>query len=141
MQRLAGDRDLQRRLGDAGKALVETRHSPAVVGARYRRRLQALVAAGAGRRENRPDRAALASFGAGSIEAPREGVPGPRRFFVLLWSCALTRKPALQAAGEVRRSCAAGADVAFFLRPFSSDDLDVDADDHPIDRLAELRSG
>jgi glycosyltransferase involved in cell wall biosynthesis len=40
MRRLAGDRALALRLGAAARATIEARFSPAVIGARYRRRLE-----------------------------------------------------------------------------------------------------
>ena len=43
MRRLAGDRPLAKRLGAAARATIETRFSPAVIGARYRQRLEAIA--------------------------------------------------------------------------------------------------
>ena len=43
MQRLAGDRALAEKLGAAARKTIETRFSPAVVGARYRKRLEAIA--------------------------------------------------------------------------------------------------
>jgi glycosyltransferase involved in cell wall biosynthesis len=43
MQRLFADRALAARLGAAARATIETRFSPAAIGARYRRRLEAIA--------------------------------------------------------------------------------------------------
>jgi glycosyltransferase involved in cell wall biosynthesis len=43
MRRLVADRALGARLGAAGRTTIETRFSPAVIGARYRRRLEAIA--------------------------------------------------------------------------------------------------
>ena len=43
MEKLVADRVLGRTLGAAGRAVIETRFAPAVVGARYRRRLEAIA--------------------------------------------------------------------------------------------------
>lgn len=43
MRRLASDRSLAARLGAAAQATIETRFSPAVIGERYRRRLEAIA--------------------------------------------------------------------------------------------------
>jgi len=43
MQRLCADRALAARLGAAGRVTIETRFSPAAIGARYRRRLESLA--------------------------------------------------------------------------------------------------
>jgi glycosyltransferase involved in cell wall biosynthesis len=43
MRRLHGDRALATRLGAAARATIETRFSPAAIGARYRRRLEAIA--------------------------------------------------------------------------------------------------
>jgi glycosyltransferase involved in cell wall biosynthesis len=43
MRRLAGDPALAARLGSAARHTIETRFSPAVIGARYKRRLQAIA--------------------------------------------------------------------------------------------------
>ncbi len=43
MRRLCGDRALAARLGAAAKATMETHYSPAAIGARYRRRLEAIA--------------------------------------------------------------------------------------------------
>jgi glycosyltransferase involved in cell wall biosynthesis len=43
MRRLAGDNALSRRLGAAARATIEERFAPAVIGARYRRRLEAIA--------------------------------------------------------------------------------------------------
>ena len=43
MQRLGADRDLAARLGAAARATIEEKFSPAVIGARYRRRLEAIA--------------------------------------------------------------------------------------------------
>ncbi|MBS0633206.1 MAG: glycosyltransferase family 4 protein [Verrucomicrobia bacterium] len=43
MQRLCADRALAARLGTAGRVTIETRFSPAAIGARYRRRLESLA--------------------------------------------------------------------------------------------------
>lgn len=43
MRRLHADRALGRRLGDAAQRTIETRFSPAAIGARYRRRLEAIA--------------------------------------------------------------------------------------------------
>jgi glycosyltransferase involved in cell wall biosynthesis len=43
MQRLCADRTLGPRLGAAGRATIEEKFSPAVIGARYRRRLEAIA--------------------------------------------------------------------------------------------------
>lgn len=45
MQRLYGDRALAKRLGDEARKTIETRFSPAVIGARYRKRLEAIAMA------------------------------------------------------------------------------------------------
>jgi glycosyltransferase involved in cell wall biosynthesis len=42
MQRLAGDRALGLRLGQSARATIEARFAPAVIGARYRQRLEAI---------------------------------------------------------------------------------------------------
>jgi hypothetical protein len=44
MRRVFEDRALAARLGAAARATIETRFAPAVVGARYRRRLEAIAA-------------------------------------------------------------------------------------------------
>jgi glycosyltransferase involved in cell wall biosynthesis len=43
MQRLSGDRALAARLGSAARVTIESRFAPAVIGARYRRRLEAIA--------------------------------------------------------------------------------------------------
>ena len=43
MQRLHADRALGQRLGAAARATIEEKFSPAVIGARYRRRLEAIA--------------------------------------------------------------------------------------------------
>jgi len=43
MQQLHGDAALARRLGDAARQTIETEFSPAAIGARYRRRLEAIA--------------------------------------------------------------------------------------------------
>jgi hypothetical protein len=43
MQRLCADRVLAARLGAAARATIEEKFAPAVIGARYRRRLEAIA--------------------------------------------------------------------------------------------------
>lgn len=43
MQQLVADRSLARKLGDAARATIESEFSPAVIGNRYRRRLEAIA--------------------------------------------------------------------------------------------------
>ena len=43
MKRLFADRGLAANLGTAARATIETRFAPAVIGARYRRRLESIA--------------------------------------------------------------------------------------------------